>query len=232
MFRRLFVAALLVVVAGAVQAPVAEAQQSVSFQLGGFFPRSEDGREATDVLVVNRQYLLFDFSDFNGVTVGGDWSIALGEYFEVVGGVAFYQRTVPAIYEAWVDADGTEIQQDLKLRLVPITAMARILPLGSRRAFQPYVAVGLGIFPWRYSETGEFVDFAYNNDIYRETYVDTGTSVGPVAAFGARGRLSSNFMLGAEIRLQWAKGDLSQDFLGDHIDLGGWNFLSTFSYRF
>ena len=121
----------------------------------------------------------------------------------------------------------SEIQQDLKLRIVPITAIARILPLGSKRAFQPYVGGGLGIYPWRYSETGEFVDFT-DNSIYRDSYVASGTSVGPVAVFGARGRLTRSFGLGVEMRLQWATANLSQDFLGDKIDLGGLSILSTF----
>jgi outer membrane protein W len=227
----MFAAAILVTAVIAASAVPAFAQQSITFQLGAFLPRAEDSRPAGDVLVVNRQYLVFDVSDFNSVTTGGEWAVGLGEYFEAGVGVGYYQRTVPTIYDAWVNDDGSEIEQDLKLRIVPITAIARILPLGNKRAFQPYVGGGLGIYAWRYSETGEFVDFS-DYSIYRANYVASGTTVGPVAVFGARGRLSRSFTLGVEVRLQWGQADLSQDFLGDKIDLGGTNILSTFTYRF
>jgi outer membrane protein W len=224
-------AVLLVSALMAAFAAPARAQQSLTFTLGGFMPRAEDARPSGDVLVVNRQYLLFNISEFNGFTVGGEWAIGLGEYFEAGVGAGYYQETVPTIYDEWVNDDGSEIMQDLKLRIAPVTMIARILPLGKTRAFQPYVGGGLGIYNWRYSETGEFVDFS-DNSIYRASYSDSGTSVGPVAVFGARGRLGKSFSLGLEVRLQWGQADLSQDFLGDKIDLGGTNILSTFTYRF
>jgi hypothetical protein len=215
---------------GALATP-AFAQMSLSLQVGAFTPRGEDARVQGDVLVVNRQYLLFDINDFHAMTVGGDWAVSLGEYFEAGAGFGFYQRTVPAVYAEWVNTDGREIVQDLKLRIMPLTAIVKILPLGSKRAFQPYVGGGLGVYFWRYSESGEFVDFV-DGSIFRDTFADSGTSVGPVAVFGARGRVSSNALIGGEARLQWGKGDLSKDFLSDTIDLGGYSFLVTFGYRF
>ena len=181
--------------------------------------------------LMGAQYLLFNVSDFNGFTVGGEWAIGLGEYFEAGVGLGYYQDTVTTVYDEWVNDNGSEIMQDLRFRIVPITAIARILPLGNKRAFQPYVGAGLGIYNWNYSETGEFVDF-FDNSIYRDRYVASGTSVGPVAVFGARGRLSRSFTLGMEVRLQWGEADLSQDFLGDKLDLSGTSILSTFTYRF
>ena len=62
---------------------------------------------------------------------------------EVGAGVDFYQRTVPSIYRSLVDIDGTEIEQDLKLRQVPISATVRFLPLGRNAAVQPYIGAGV-----------------------------------------------------------------------------------------
>ena len=231
MNRRSLAAVVVVMALAAASAVPAFAQQSLTFQFGGFVPRTEDGRPAGDVLVVNRQYLVFAVSDFDGATFGGEWAVGLGDYFEAGLGVGYFQRTVPTVYDAWVNSDGSEIQQDLRLRIVPATAVVRILPLGTKRAFQPYVGGGFGIYSWKYSETGEFVDF-YDNSIYRASYAQNGRTVGPVAVFGARGRLGKSFTLGMEVRLQWAEADLSQDFLGDRIDLGGTSILSTFTYRF
>ena len=231
MVQKVLVSAALVLAAAAGAVRPASAQQTLTVQIGAFMPKGEDGRVEGDVLVVNRQYLLFDFGDFNGVLVNGDWSIALGQFFEAGAGFGYYQATVPAIYDEWIHEDGFEIEQDLKLRIMPLTAVVKILPLGSRRAFQPYVGGGLGVYFWRYSETGEFVDF-YDGSIFRAAYVQTGTSVGPVAVFGMRGRVSPAALVGVEGRYQWGQGDLSQDFLGDKIDLGGFSILATFGYRF
>jgi outer membrane protein W len=230
MVHRVIAAALLVLAVTAGLAAPASAQQTVTVQLGAFMPKGEDSRVQGDVLAINRQYLLFDFGDFNGIQVSGDWSIALGEFFEAGAGFGYYQQTVPAIYAEWVNEDGSEIMQDLKLRIMPATVLVRILPFGSRKAFQPYVGGGMGIYFWHYSETGEFVD-GFDGSIFRDSFVQSGTSVGPMAVFGVRGRVSPAALIGMEGRYQWGQGDLSQDFLGDKIDLGGFSILATFGYR-
>jgi hypothetical protein len=230
MVQRAVVAVLLVLAGAAGLAAPASAQQIISVQLGAFLPKGEGGRADGDVLEINRQYLLFDFGNFNGFLVGGDWSVSLGEYFEAGAGFGYYQATVPTVYAEWVNEDGSEIQQDLKLRIMPMTAVVRILPLGAKRAFQPYVGGGLGVHFWRYSEAGEFL--ADDGTIFSDAFEQSGTSLGPVAVFGLRGRVSSSALIGVEGRYQWATGDLSQDFLGDTIDLGGFSIVATFGYRF
>jgi hypothetical protein len=230
MMRRVVVAALLVFAIAVGLAQPVSAQQTLTLQIGAFLPKGEFSRVQGDVLEVNRQYLLFDFGDFNGFLVSGDWSVALGEYIEAGAGFGYYQATVPAIYADWINESGAEIQQDLKLRIMPLTAVVKILPLGANRAFQPYVGGGLGVHFWRYSETGEFL--ADDGSIFRDSFVQSGTSVGPVVVFGVRGRVSQSGLIGMEGRYQWGEGDLSQDFLGDKIDLGGFSILATFGYRF
>jgi hypothetical protein len=230
MMHRVVVAVMLALAVTAGLPAPASAQQTVTVQLGAFLPKGEDGRVDGDVLVVNRQYLLFDFGDFNGFLVSGDWSVALGEYLEAGAGFGYYQSTVPTIYADWVNESGAEIQQDLKMRIMPLTAVVKILPLGAQRAFQPYVGAGLGVYFWRYSETGEFL--ADDGSIFRDSFAQSGTSVGPVAVFGLRGRVSPAALIGMEGRYQWGSADLSQDFLGSKLDLGGFSILATFGYRF
>jgi hypothetical protein len=209
----------------------AQAQQSFDVNLGYFSARSEDGRVDGDVLVINRSYLLFDIDEFAGFIGEGGWSVELGKYFETSAGVGFFQRTVPAVYADYVHPDGREIYQELKLRNVPLTVALRMFPVGHRRVVQPYVGVGLGINFWRYSETGEFVDF-YDDTTFRESFVQSGTAVGPVGLFGLRARVGGRTDLGVEYRYQWAEGDLNEDFLGEKIDLGGYSILSTIKFRF
>ncbi|HEV8316732.1 MAG TPA: hypothetical protein VGQ10_04955 [Vicinamibacterales bacterium] len=210
--------------------PAAAQRQTLNFTIGYFTVRGEDARLAGDTLVENHDFLSFDFKDFNGATVGAEWLIPIGDYFEAGAGLGFYRRTVPSVYTNFVNTDGTEIDQELRLRIIPLTATIRVLPLG-RSPVQPYLGVGVGLFNWRYSETGQFVDFSDNNSVFRASYVASGNDVGPVA-FGGLRFAGDSFSGGGEIRYQRAEGDLDNRFVGTKIDLGGWTYQFTFGFRF
>ena len=216
-----------------ISADTASAQQTLNFSLGYFAVRSEDARVRGDVLVENRETFLFDFTDFNSASLGAEWLIPVGNFIEAGGGIHFSTRTVPTIYTDFARPDGSEIEQDLKLRVIPISATVRVLPLGRRNAFQPYVGGGIAAYNFRYSETGDFIDFTVPGlPIFRETYVGTGTVVGPVAVFGAR-LASDRYSFGGELRYQKAEGDLDErDFFGPKIDLGGFHYSVTVGVRF
>jgi hypothetical protein len=213
------------------------AQQSVNFYLGGFVPHGEDARLRTsggsnDVLVNNLDFLAFRISDFNGATVGGDWRVQLGNFVDAGLGLGFYRRTVPTVYLNYVNPDGSEIEQQLRLRIIPFTATVRLLPLGRKAPFQPYIGAGVGVFAWRYSETGQFVDFT-DLSIFRGSFTGSGSATGPVVLGGVGVPIGVS-TLGFEIRYQSAEGNLPADqgFSGSKIDLGGWNYLATFGIRF
>ena len=208
-------------------------QQSLNFNLGYFTVRGEDARVEGDALVANRDLYVFDFKDFNGPSFGVDYLVGVGEFIEVGGGIGFTSRGVDTIYDLYVRPDGSEIEQELKLRIMPMTVTARVLPLGRFAAFQPYVGGGVGFYNWRYSETGDFIDFSVSGaPIFRDSYVASGTEVGPVAVFGARVPLGLNATLGGEIRYQKAEGDLdTADFLGPKIDLGGFHYSASLGVR-
>jgi hypothetical protein len=96
------------------------------------------------------------------------------------------------------------------------------------------VGAGIGIFNWRYSETGEFVDLS-DDSIFRATFSANGNAVGPVILAGLRGLVSDAWTLGGEIRWQRAVGDTDIDtseLLGEKIDLGGWATSLTIGVRF
>ncbi len=225
--------AVLAFLATNVPSAQAQVRQSVSLNLGYFATAPEDARGVGDVLSENLNFLLFDLSDFNGAAVGGDWLVELGDFLEAGVGVGYHKRSVPSVYSDFVDSDGTEIQQDLKLRVTPLTMTVRFLPLGHRNAIQPYVGAGVGVYNWRYAETGEFVDFT-DNSIFRESYVDQGTDVGSVFLGGVRVPVGDTLAAGIEFAYQNAQGtlDSSKGFLGDTVDLSGWMTQFTVRVRF
>lgn len=225
--------AALALVVSVMHADTAAAQQTLNLSIGAFTIRGEDSRIDDDVLLVNRDIYVFDFGDFTTLSLNGEWLVPIGDYFEAGAGIGFTSRAVPTIYDRYTRPDGSEIEQELKLRTIPMTATVRVLPLGRTSAVQPYVGGGLGFINWRYSETGDFIDFTLpGRPVFRESYTQTGTAVGPVAVFGLRVPVG-NIAIGGEIRYQKAKGDLDElDFLAPQIDLGGFHYLATVGIRF
>jgi len=225
--------AVLAVVAVVLMPAPAAAQQTINFSFGGFSPRSEDARDANDVLVQDRSFLDFNVGDLSGVTVGGEWLIGLGEHFDAGLGVGFFQRsTLAADRFSEFDVTGDPILADLKLRVVPFNATFRWLPLGRHSGVQPYVGGGVGVFGWRYSETGDFVA-SDNVTIIHGNFVGSGSATGPVVLGGVRVPVGS-WSIGGELKYQAAEGNLpsNQGFAGSTIDLGGLTYAFTFGVRF
>ena len=214
-------------------APAHAQQQSVTFALGHFAVRGEDARISDDVLVENMDLFAFRLGDLSNVSTGGEWLIGLAEYVEAGVGLGFYRRTVASTYNDFVDVDGSEIEQDLKLRVIPFTTTIRFLPFGRSAAVQPYVGGGLGIYAWRYSEVGDFIEFS-NFGIFRDQFVAEGNDVGTVVLGGVRVPFGSRYALGGEIRYQTVQGTVGVEngFLEESIDLGGLTAQATLQVKF
>ncbi|MDE3153493.1 MAG: hypothetical protein KGN76_00200 [Acidobacteriota bacterium] len=232
MLRKSFVIVLALAATLALQARPAFADQWLGLNLGYFATRGQDGRVAGDVIAANRTFLTFNPNDLRNATVGGEWLVDLNRFLEAGFGVGYYSGTAPSVYTNYVNTDGSEIRQQLRLRIVPITATVRFLPLGNDAPIQPYIGAGVGIYNWRYSETGDFVDFT-DYSIFNGSFAASGTDVGPVVLGGARipfGPLA----IGGEVRYQKGTGSLpaSGGFAGTKIDLGGYNYLATIQLRF
>ena len=209
------------------------AQSSLSLNLGYFVLRGEDTRIPDDVIVENLGLFAFDLEQFNNTSVGAEWLIGLGDYTEVGFGVGVYQQTVLSEYSDFVNDDGSEIEQDFKLRVTPVTATLRFFPFGKRNTIQPYAGAGVGFFNWRYSEVGEFIDFN-TFDVFRDQFVAADTNVGAVYLGGVRVRVGSRYGVGLEVKYQDAKGvvGIDQGFLAERIDLGGLTTSFTFNVGF
>jgi len=230
MIRRFLIGLTLVCCSVVFNAQPALAQQTFNVSLGYFTVRGQDARVTGDVLNANRNFLTFDIKDFNGASIGGEWLFPVGNYIEAGAGIAFTRRTVPTVYTRLVNANRSEIEQELRLRMVPTTFTFRVLPLGQNRGFQPYLGGGLGVVSWRYAESGQFVD-TRDNSIFNNSYAASGTATGPVAMGGIRFAADS-IASGFEIRYQAGKADLPAPFAGPQLDLGGWSYLFTIGGRF
>lgn len=233
--RRMGRAGLVLVALGALwSATPAAADVVVTFYGGYFGLRGEDTRDVDDVIYQNAGFLAFDVGDFNGATFGGEVHVGVGRFFEAGVGAGYYERTVPTVYRDFVDASGFEVEQDLKLRQVPVTFTGRIFPFGRDASVQPYVGGGFAMVNWRYTEEGEFIDFNNRGEIFRDRFVDEGNTLLPVAVAGIRFGSRDGLSVGGEFRYQRGKADLDRSlgFSGDRLDLGGYTGLFTVGFRF
>lgn len=228
----------LVIVATSATAASAQVVQSFQVGFGGFSPRGFDGRAAGDVLIENLttfEPLLFDIGDFKGANIFGEWAGAFGHHVEVAIGAGYYQRTAPSIYAFVIDdRTGRDIEQDLKLRIAPVTGLVRFLPFGRMGDVQPYVGAGISALNFRYSEVGQFVDTS-DYSIFEDRFIATGTTVGPVVLGGLRIPIKGDiYGLNLEWRYQFGEGNLGSNsgFLTDKIDLSGGMFNVGFMVRF
>jgi opacity protein-like surface antigen len=208
--------------------------QTVNFTIGYFALKGLDSRVEDDVLLnelQSAQPLVFEIKDFNSATFGAEYLVGVGSHFEAGVGLGYSQRTVPSVYRNLTHADNTEIQQDLKLRQIPVSFTGRLLLLPRGSAVEPYVGAGIVAVRWRYSETGEFV--ADDFSVFPARFIADGTAAGPVVLGGIRAPVG-NWSVGGEARWQRVEASklLDQGFLGDKLDLGGWTANFTFGVRF
>jgi opacity protein-like surface antigen len=208
--------------------------QTVNFSIGYFALKGLDSRVDDDVLLnelQNAQPLVFEIKDFNSATFGAEYLVGVGSHVEAGVGVGYSQRTVPSVYRNLTHADNTEIQQELKLRQIPVSFTGRLLLLPRGSAVEPYIGAGIVAIRWRYSETGEFV--ADDRSIFPARFIADGTAAGPLVLGGIRAPIG-NWTVGGEARWQRVEASklLEQGFLGDKLDLGGWTANFTFGVRF
>src|SRR3989442_12030079 len=94
--------------------PAAAQRQTLNFTIGYFTVRGEDARLAGDTLVENHDFLSFDFKDFNGASVGAEWLIPIGDYFEAGAGLRVFPPPPPRVLTDFLDTYGTENDQGLR----------------------------------------------------------------------------------------------------------------------
>lgn len=207
---------------------------TVNFTIGYFALKGLESRVSEDVLLNDLQSfhpLLFEIKDFNSVPIGAEYLVGLGSNFEAGVGIAYSQRTTHSVYANFTRANNVEIEQELKLRQVPITFSGRFLLMPRGSSVEPYVGAGLVAIRYRYSEVGDFV--ADDLSIFPARYLKDGVALGPTVLGGVRAPVG-NMTFGGEARWQKAEGKdlLKEGFLGDRLDLGGWTANFTLGFRF
>jgi hypothetical protein len=181
---------------------------SIAFRLGGIAPRIE-----SDLWEDNLVTFEIERADFDGLVAGVELAIELNEFVDVIAGVESTSHTVFSNYRDFVRDDGTEIIQDISLRVTPLTFGVRFLPIGKFHRVYPYVSGGAGVYFYEYIEEGEFIDFD-TFDVFGDVFVDRGASFGAFVAGGVELGLTRSVSMFGEYRRHWARGEHDDDFVG------------------
>jgi outer membrane protein W len=209
-------------------------RNTVSFSIGYFGLKGIESRDPDDVILgdlVNDQPLLFEVNDLNGPTFAGEYLFAVSRNIEVGVGLGFSQKSIQTVYANITHPNDSEIEQELKLRQIPVNFTGRFLLLPRGSAVEPYIGAGLTAIRYQYSEVGEFVDeFGI---IFPGVFKTDGTAAGPIILAGVRAPIE-NWTVGGEFAWQKVVADVpvDQGFLGTKLDLGGWHVKFNFGVRF
>jgi opacity protein-like surface antigen len=213
--------------------PAATWASGLELRIGGFFPRAQsdlfgdvselytpDSRRdectATTCPGVRKE-------DWNGVYGGAEYSFNVADHVEMGISLDGYSKRIPTIYRDFSRPNGNDIEQELKLTVVPLGVSLRVLPLDRYAAIQPYATVGADVFFYQYEEFGDFIDFFSDGlDISADSFKSNGALFGGHAAAGLRIPLGHDFAITAEGRYQFAqKRRMSDDFDLNRLDLNG-----------
>jgi opacity protein-like surface antigen len=205
--------------------PAAGWASGLELRIGGFFPAAKSDLFQDDAELYSRagEQRGVSKSDWIGVYGGAEYSFNLADHVEMGISLDGYGKTIPTVYRDFTRPNGSEIEQDLKLTIVPLGVSLRVLPADRYAAIQPYATVGADVLFYQYEEFGDFIDFfSANRDISSDSFKSDGAAFGGHAAAGLRIPLGHDFAITAEGRYQFAqKKRMGGDFNKNSLDLNG-----------
>ncbi len=198
--------------------------------------------ERSDLFTFVRDELTLARGDFSGGSMSVDAALFVRPRVAVQFGIGYAGRTTASTYRHMVDNNNREIEQASSLRRLPLSAGVRyyLAPPGRSvgslawvpARVAPYVAAGGGITWYRFSQSGDFVDYQ-TLDVFNTSLKSDAWSPSAFTAVGADYALSARVGLVGEARYDWASARLNSDFSGfNRIDLSGLAVTAGLSYRF
>jgi hypothetical protein len=195
----------------------------LDLRMGAFWPRTKSNLfdDVSDLYLHNGERI--GKGDWTGFAGGFEYNFVPTRNVEVGVHLDGYSRTLDTVYREFDRPGGREIEQTLKLTIVPVGATVRFVPTSRRARIAPYVAVGADLFIWKYEEAGDFIDF-FDPDfpISSDAFASEGVTGGFHVAAGVRIPLNPDFSIVGEAKYQYAKRtNMGDDFSNNDIDLSG-----------
>jgi hypothetical protein len=188
----------------------------LDLRVGAFFPRADSNLfdDDSELYTVDRE-------DWRGIHGGVEFAWNLGDRFELGVHLDGYGRTLHTEYRDFERESGRPITQSLRLNSVPLGFTVRWVP-GGRRQLSPYLGAGADVVFYEYEEFGDFIDFEDDDlPIIADDFISRGALPGAHVVAGIRLPISYDFSITGEARYLWARGNMSDDFRGNRLDLSG-----------
>jgi hypothetical protein len=244
--------------------PVLAFPDSISLRLGYYMPRALNNSylatHPDSLWAIELDQMSFDLQDYRGGMFGLGYDRFFGPRMNFSLTVDFYNRSQVGFYNDWVlntldEGDfafpyelylGDDILHSYKVKITPLQASLKFLPLGRRGRIIPYVGGGASLIFWGVDMFGDQINFA-EEWIYTDEVLGD-ISIYPVVPLSARENdiafgwhafggfqvpIGYRATIDAEVRYHDAKGrfeDLFVDF--DDFHLGGLALTVGLSYWF
>jgi opacity protein-like surface antigen len=175
--------------------------------------------------------LTLERSDFRAPALGAELSLLLGRRLSLGMGVDWAESHARSEYRDLIGDDGLPIEQNTRLRTVPVMATARwsLVPRGralSQLAWipsrtNPYVGAGAGVTWYRLQQDGEFVNRA-TGDIFLQEYESSDQALTAHAVAGVDHWFTPRLGLTLEGRYTHGSAPVSGSYAGfQSMDLRG-----------
>ena len=195
---------------------------NLDLRLGAFLPRTDSNLFVDDAALYVKDGNPLQKKDWRGFAGGIGYNAKLAPNIELGVHLDGYGRTLHTSYRDFVTDSGREIQQSLKLEIVPLGVSLRIIPTSRHARFTPFVAGGADLFFYNYEEFGDFVDFDDPaNPVISDAFKASGVAGGFHVGGGLGVAVTDDIRLVGEYRYLIAKDDMGDDFRGNEIDLSG-----------
>jgi hypothetical protein len=222
---------LLMMIAAACLFTVPAYSDSI-YVLGSYVQPDAD----SDIFDQNETELTFDRDDLNGFGATFGYDHFLGDFINIGGSIGVYQDDTTVADREFEFPNGRPILRDIRLRIVPLEANLRILPVGRDAVVIPYIGAGAGVYIWEYEEIGDFVF-----DRFGDPFVESGVAFSDGADFGfnihggVQVPVSRSLAITGEVKWTKVEGDLDDESFDpafEPIDLSTVSYSAGISFWF
>lgn len=228
-----------------------------SFRLGYFIPRAQ-----SDLWAIEFENMNFTLSNFQNSTIGFGYERYLTREISVVLSFETYNKNKAGFYKDFVGYSFEEgdfafpkkyykgdfsISHSFGVSITPVQASVKLMPLGRRGSFIPYIGGGAGLYLWNVKILGLTIDFSdawiyedpklgdveiytVNESLLRE---NNRFSVGYHIFGGVMFPVGKRMAFEAEFKFNHVKGNFRDAFEGfEPFDLRGYQVSVGLNYWF
>lgn len=181
----------------------------------------------------NEDQYIEDVTDYEAPAFGLDFRLGLGGRLGLLFSADGYEGENTRAYRDFVDNRGNDIVNTATVEITSATIGLMMYLAPTHSPIQPYVGVGGGLYGYTVTESGDFVDFSNNNQVFDDAFETDGAALGYYFLVGLDVPIGNQWSIFAEGRWHQADDELDGDFEGfGDLDLSGQSITGGFAIKF